>query len=76
MKSRGLELPTDRAPGEAKAKVTKTTPVKLPKAPKDAPAKKPGGKKAKEAEEAAASEEAEASGGSEEAQNGTENESS
>lgn len=61
MQTRGSELPASRAPGEAKAKVTK------PKAPKkEAGVKKPRGKKAKEAAEAAeaaAKEEAQGSGG-------------
>jgi hypothetical protein len=61
MQARGSELPTSRAPGEAKAKVIK------PKAPKkEAGVKKPRGKKAKEAAEAAlaaANEEAQGSGG-------------
>jgi hypothetical protein len=64
MQARGSELPTSRAPGEAKAKVTKR---KTPK--KEAGVKKPRGKKAKEAAEtaeaaeAAANEEAQGSGG-------------
>jgi len=69
MATKGLELPTARAPGEAKAKVVKP---KATKAPKATTAKKARGKKAKETEEAEANEEGEGRAGEGEVEDGQE----